>query len=75
MALYPKSKNKMIQVSGQDGPAVKSLHGGERIYSRADTKQIVSMAKSAKSPKDFEALGKFVINATRKQDLVEKEYV
>jgi hypothetical protein len=67
--IYPKKK--MIQVAG-DGTKIRAgMNGGERIYSRADTK----MAKAAKSHKDLIALGKFMISATRKQDARKPEFV
>lgn len=74
--IYPgKSKSKMVQVFGSGNKVQASLEGAERIYSRGDTKKIVSMAKSAKSDADLVSLGKFMVKATIKQDTRDPEYV
>lgn len=56
-----ENKVKFIQKHGKEETEVK---GGERIYSRKDTKKILSLVKK----KNFEQLGKHVYKATLTQD-------
>jgi hypothetical protein len=69
--IYPKSKMAQHNPSGM---VEANIHGGERIFSRIDTKQIVELSKSAKTDEDYKALGRFVFDAMRKQDSSPKEY-
>jgi len=70
-----KSGGKIVQLSG-DGKTVEAiLQGKERIYSRGDTKRLMELAKKAKTNNDFFLLGKFLYDATKKQDSRPPEYV
>ena len=54
------------------------LEGGERIFSRANTKTLIKFAKKAystQSDNDFKALGKRVFKFLDIQDNNEPEYV
>lgn len=74
--IYPTKKHpSMIQVVGNGGPVQAGLEGKERIYSREDTKKIISMARAAKSNEDLVALGRFVLSATKIQDARPPEFV
>jgi hypothetical protein len=77
MSIYPNRKKNaaMIQVAGNGSQVRAKMEGAERIYSRQDTKKIMTMAKKARSQKDIIALGKFVAEATQKQDSREPEFV
>lgn len=63
----------MKQLSS-DGSVQAEMTGAQRIYSRKDTAQIVKMATEAKSQRDILALGKFVYDATKRQDAAEPQY-
>jgi hypothetical protein len=70
-----KSGGRIIQYSG-DGKTVEAiLKGKERIYSRGDTKRLMELAKKAKTNDDYFLLGKFLVDATKKQDSRPPEYV
>lgn len=58
----------MIQYSGGGKTVETTLQGKERIYSREDTMAMVQMATSAQSTKQLMELGKFIYDATKKQD-------
>lgn len=64
----------MVQVNGETGKAEKIMKGGERIFSRKHTKDIVQMATSCKTSADRINLGKYVAAAIRKQDMQQPEY-
>lgn len=69
--------NKMY-VYGSDGEVQAQLIGGERIFSIANTKTLVRMAKRAyttKKESDYKRLGKKIFEYLRKQDSNEPEYV
>lgn len=68
--LYPK-KNSMHQLNGKTGEVETTIKGGERIFSREDTKMIVSMVQN---DTDSGQLGKFVCSAIKKQDSRKPEY-
>lgn len=70
-------KTKML-VIGPDGTPQMELEGGERIFSRSNTRTLVKMAKRAymsKEDKDYKALGKKVFKYLDIQDSNEPEYV
>lgn len=72
------SNNIKMQVIGSDGKSQMELEGGERIFSRKNTKTLVRMAKRAyksKSDKDYKALGKKVFKYLDVQDSNKPEYV
>lgn len=58
----------MIQKTGNTSNTEVELKGAERIYSQVDTQAMVNMATDAQTEADFIALGKFVYEATKKQD-------
>lgn len=66
-----------MYVLGSDGQAQYELVGGERIFSRPNTKVLVSKAKKAyktKSNSDYKALGRQVFKYLEKQNSNEPEY-
>lgn len=58
----------MIQKTGNTSQTEAKLVGQERIYSQGDTQAMVDQATNSSSREDFIALGKFVYDATKKQD-------
>jgi len=69
--------DKMI-VLNADGTPQMQLNGGERIFSRPDTKSLIKAAKKAASTQrdvDFKALAKKVFDFLSIQDKNEAEYV
>jgi hypothetical protein len=76
----PNSKvksDKMIVLNGDGTPQIE-LEGGERIFSRANTKTLIRFAKKAiysNKNSDFKALGKRVFKFLEAQDNNEPEFV
>ena len=71
------NKDKM-QVLDSSGETQMELDGGERIFSRANTKTLIKFAKKAFSSgndSDFKALGKRVFKFLETQDTNKPEYV
>lgn len=71
------NKDKMI-VLDSEGNSQMELEGGERIFSRNNTKTLIKFAKKAystQSDNDFKALGKRVFKFLKIQDNNEPEYV
>lgn len=69
--------NKML-VLDENGETQLELDGGERIFSRKNTKTLIKMAaRATKSQKDsdFKALGKKVFQYLKEQDEREEEHV
>lgn len=67
-----------MYILGPDGNPVHELKGGERIFSRKDTKVLIKLAKKAaksKSELDYKRLGKRIFKFMSIQDSNEKEYV
>ena len=72
-----------MKVIASDGTTQMNLQGGERIFSRISTKQIISWAKKAEANKDntelFEKyckrLGKRIFREIKAQNTREPEYV
>ena len=72
-----------MKVIASDGTTQMNLQGGERIFSRISTKQIISWAKKAEANKDnselFEKyckrLGKRIFREIKAKDTREPEYV
>lgn len=67
-----------MKVLALDGSTQMELEGGERIFSRKNTKVLIRLAKKAhlsKDEKDYKALGKRVFKYLRIQDNNEPEYV
>lgn len=70
-------KNKML-VLDSGGKAQMELEGGERIFSRTNTKTLIKFAKKAASTEndnDYRNLGKRVFKFLQVQDENEPEYV
>lgn len=71
------NKEKML-VLDSNGNSQMELDGGERIFSRANTKTLIKFAKKAFSSgndSDFKALGKRVFKFLETQDTNKPEYV
>ena len=67
-----------MKVIAPDGSTQMELQGGERIFSRKNTRTLIRMAKKAKSTKsdsDYKRLGKKMFNYIKTQDNREPEYV
>lgn len=67
-----------LYVIGSDGKPQMKLEGGERIFSRKNTRVLVNMAKRAylsKSDSDYKRLGRQVFKYLKEQDTRKKEYV
>jgi uncharacterized membrane protein (UPF0127 family) len=76
----PESKTKLDKmiVLNEDGSPQMELEGGERIFSRANTKTLIKFAKKANSTQkdnDFIALGKRVFKFLETQDNNDPEFV
>lgn len=70
-------KDKMV-VIGANGKPQMELEGGERIFSRGNTKTLIKFAKKANMSQrdsDFKALGKRVFKFIEAQDNNEPEFV
>lgn len=71
------NKNKMV-VLNEVGQPQMELVGGERIFSRPNTKTLIKFAKKAAATQkenDFKALGKRVFKFLKQQDERDPEYV
>ena len=76
--LNADSNSTSMKVIAPDGSTQMTIDGGERIFSRKNTKTLIRMAKRAEdsnSDKDFKALGKKFFQFIKTQDTNEKEYV
>lgn len=62
------------QLTGQSGNIQFKLNGGERIYSKADTAQLIFLAQKAKSFADWVRLGRFLHRATKAQQTRKPQY-
>ena len=68
----------VMKVLFQDGSEQMALYGGERIFSRKNTKILIKKAKKAAqslSDADYKALGKYMFKCIKIQDEREREYV
>lgn len=73
-----EEKGPVMKVLAQDGSDQYELWGGERIFSRKNTKILIKKAKKANASqddKDFKSLGKYIFKCIRIQDEREPEYV
>lgn len=71
-------KQPVMKVLAPDGSTQMELEGGERIFSRKNTKTLIKMAKRAYSSEldtDYKALGKKVFKYLHIQDTNTPEYV
>lgn len=67
-----------MKVLAPDGSIQMELEGGERIFSRANTKTLIKLAKKAyksKEDKDYAKLGNKIFKYLKIQDTNEPEYV
>lgn len=67
-----------MKVIGTNGEVQMELEGGERIFSRKNTKTLIRMAKKADSTKsdtDYKKLGKKMFSYIKEQDTRDPEYV
>lgn len=67
-----------MKVLFQDGSEQYELWGGERIFSRKNTRILIKKAKKAQETqddKDFKALGRYMFKCIKKQDERPAEYV
>lgn len=73
-----EEKGPVMKVLFQDGSDQYELWGGERIFSRKNTKVLIRKAKKAaesQEDRDYKALGKYMFKCIRIQDNREPEYV
>lgn len=73
-----EEKDNTMKVLASDGTIQMELEGGERIFSRKNTKVLIKYAKKAyktKEDKDYKALGKRLFKFLHTQDTNEPEYV
>lgn len=67
-----------LVIYGSDGQPQGWLRGGERIFSRANTRTLINMAKRAyktKTDSDYKRLGKKIFEYMKQQDERPAEYV
>ena len=67
-----------MKIIGIGGEEIASLEGGERIFSRKNTKTLIRMAKKAdmtKSDTDYKRLGNKMFSYIKQQDTRDPEYV
>ena len=72
------SREYTMKVLSVDGSTQMELKGGERIFSRLNTKVLIRQAKKAytsQSDGDYKRLGKSLFKFLHKQDTNEPEYV
>lgn len=68
----------VMKVLFPDGSEQMALYGGERIFSRKNTRVLIKKAKKAaetQSDADFKALGKYMFKCIKIQDKRDPEYV
>ena len=73
-----EDKGPVMKVLAQDGTEQYSLWGGERIFSRKNTKILIKKAKKANATqddKDFKTLGRYMFKCIKIQDSRNPEYV
>lgn len=73
-----EEKGPIMKVLDQDGNSQMELWGGERIFSRRNTRVLINKAKKAdlsKEDKDYKALGRFMFKCIKGQDTRPNEYV
>lgn len=72
------SNPEKMRVLNENGQTQMELSGGERIFSRPNTKLLIKFAKKAASSNrdnDFKALGKRVFKFLKQQDEREPEFI
>lgn len=73
-----KDNDNTMKVLASDGTIQMELEGGERIFSRKNTKVLIKYAKKAyksKEDKDYKTLGKKLFKYLKIQDNNQPEYV
>lgn len=73
-----ESNQPTMKVLAPDGSDQYELWGGERIFSRKNTRILLKKAKKAnetKDDKDYKALGKYMFKCIKIQDERDPEYV
>lgn len=78
LELDTKDSGPVMKVLFQDGSEQMALWGGERIFSRKNTKVLIRKAKKAaetQSDSDYKALGKYMFKCIKIQDERKPEYV
>lgn len=80
LEFLPDSKTKLDKmiVLNEDGSPQMELKGGERIFSRKNTKTLIKFAKKANvtnKENDYKALGKRIFKFLKEQDSNDPEYV
>lgn len=68
----------VMRVLAQDGTSQMDLQGGERIFSRKNTRILIKKAKKAnqsKDDKDYQSLGKYMFKCIKIQNERPPEYV
>lgn len=76
--LDTEDSQPVMKVLFPDGSEQMSLWGGERIFSRSNTRVLIKKAKKAQmtqDDKDFKALGKYMFKCIKIQDERPAEYV
>lgn len=71
-------KTPLMKVIGSDGSTQMELEGGERIFSRKNTRTLIRMSKKANNTKldsDYKRLGRKMFSYIRQQDNRDPEYV
>lgn len=71
-------KETVMSVIGEDGESQMDLKGGERIFSRKNTKVLARLAKRANrsgDDKDYKALGRKLFNYLTIQNEKDEDYV
>lgn len=78
LELDTEDSGPIMKVLFQDGSEQMSLWGGERIFSRKNTKVLIKKAKKAsetQSDSDYKTLGKYMFKCIKIQDERKPEYV
>ena len=76
--LDPQTKEPIMKVLAPDGSTQMELQGGERIFSRIKTRQLIKWAKRAEKTKkdsDYKHLGNIMFKEIKAQDSRPAEYV
>lgn len=76
--LEMEEEGPVMKVLFPDGSEQMALYGGERIFSRKNTKVLIRKARKAgetQSDTDYKALGKYMFKCIKIQDEREPEYV
>lgn len=76
--LEEDDEGPVMKVLAQDGSDQYELWGGERIFSRRNTKVLIKKAKKANATqedRDYKALGRYMFKCIKTQDTRDPEYV